>query len=180
MLPNSININELFPTIEEEQDKTQTFGIDFTNSVVGSKIDGLAALRQSLYLMLSTEADQYIIYPYTYGIKTLDLIGQPNHYVLAVLPSRIKEALLTDDRVTDVTDFEFSMNRGKVNCRFVIHTIYGEEIDSVNRTFGNYIGELPPVDITLGEIEIALDAIIKLQKSYINGDNEQIGGEDNV
>ena len=76
--------------------------------------------------MLSIEADQYIIYPYTYGINTLDLIGKPSYYVIAVLPERITETLLSDDRITDVSDFEFEVNKNKITVKFTVHTIYGE------------------------------------------------------
>lgn len=93
---------------------------------IGSKVDRLAALQQNILLMLSVEADQYIIYPYTYGITTLDLIGKPSYYVMAVIPERIKETLLSDDRITDVTDFEFEINANKLTVKFVVHTIYGD------------------------------------------------------
>ena len=89
-------------------------------------MDGLVALQQSIFLMLSTEADQYIIYPYTYGIKTLDLIGKPSYYVMAVIPERITETLLSDDRITDVTDFEFEIKENKLTVKFVVHSIYGD------------------------------------------------------
>lgn len=88
-------------------------------------IDGLDAVRQAVYLILSIEADKYIIYPYTYGIRTIDLFGKPIYYVMAVIPERIKEALLTDNRITDVSDFEFNVNGNKLTVKFVVHTIYG-------------------------------------------------------
>lgn len=95
-------------------------------NIISGEVDGLEALKQSIYLMLSVEADQYIIYPYTYGIQTLDLIGKPSYYVMAVIPDRITEALLRDDRITDVSDFEFDINGNKLTVKFVVHSIYGE------------------------------------------------------
>lgn len=131
MLPSMENIDDLILDFEEnEQSKTKTYGINFTTTenlyTIGGKVDGLVALEQSIFLMLSTEADQYIIYPYTYGINTLDLIGKPSYYVMAVIPERIKEALLSDDRVTDVSDFEFEVNGNKLTVKFVVHSIYGD------------------------------------------------------
>lgn len=141
---------------ENEKNKTQTYRINFveqkssgTNAILGKlilgkavlgnatsttdawynisgKVDGLVALQQNIFLMLNTEADQYIIYPYTYGISTLDLIGKPSYYVMAVIPQRITEALLSDDRITDVSDFEFEVNGNKLTVKFVVHSIYGE------------------------------------------------------
>lgn len=109
----------------KEKLKTQTFEINLTDNFVGGKIDGLVALKQSIYLLLNTEADQHIIYPYTYGLKTLDLIGKPSYYVEAVLPKRIKEALLSDPRITDVSEFEFETIKNKTHCKFVVTSIYG-------------------------------------------------------
>lgn len=135
MLPNMENLDDLLLQFEDEQDKTQTFYLNMTDNTIGGKVDDLTALEQSIYLLLSTEADQYIIYPYTYGINTLDLIGKPNHYVMAVIPDRIKETLLSDDRITNVSDFEFEVNRNKITVKFVVNTIYGDLDEETVVTF---------------------------------------------
>lgn len=119
-------MDDLILENEYEQQNTQTFAINSVGNSVGGKVDDLEALRQSIYLMLSIEADQYIIYPYTYGLTTLDLIGKPNYYVAAVLPERIKETLLQDERINDVSDFEFEVSGNKMTVKFVVHTIYGD------------------------------------------------------
>ena len=124
------NLDDLIVEFDDdEQENTQTFGINFANNTIGNKVDDLEALRQSIYLMLSIEADQYIIYPYTYGIETIDLIGKSAHYVMAVISERIKETLLSDDRVKDVTDFEFEVNKNKLLVKFVVDTIYNAKIE---------------------------------------------------
>lgn len=111
---------------EEEAEKTKTFGINFTSNVVGGTIDELEALKQSIFLLLNTEADQFIIYPYTYGLKTLDLIGKPYYYVMAIIPERIKEALSDDERIVDVSDFKFNVDKNKLHVQFVVQSIYGD------------------------------------------------------
>lgn len=132
MLPEIANIENIDDLIldfdEATNEKTKTFDIaeSQTGYIIGGIIDGLAAVQQSIYLMLSIEADQYIIYPYTYGVQTLDLIGKPSYYVMAVIPGRITETLLTDDRITGVSDFEFEVNGHELTVKFVVHTIYGE------------------------------------------------------
>lgn len=127
MLPEIANVDDLVSQFEETfQERTKTFYINTTNNTVGGIIDEVMALEQSIYLLLNTEADQYIIYPYTYGITTLDLYGKPDYYVMAVIPNRIKDALLTDDRITDVTDFSFESEKNKLHVSFVVKTIYGE------------------------------------------------------
>lgn len=127
MLPNTENIDDLIlDFVESENEHTQTFGLNKQMNAFGGMIDGLEALAQTIYLMLNTEADQYIIYPYTYGITLIDLIGKPSYYVAAVIPDRVKEALKRDSRITDVSDFEFEIDKNKLHVTFVVHTIYGE------------------------------------------------------
>lgn len=170
-MSNIENSDDLITRFEDDTPQgNKTFRIDTSKNILRGKIDGLDALRQSIYLMLSTEADQYIIYPYTYGIKTLDLIGKSRDYIMGVLPSRIKTTLLRDDRITDVTDFEFEVNRHKLNVKFIIHTIYGENIYDGTTTVGNYVSSLSPVEISLGEVELRLNSIIAIQTSLINGE----------
>lgn len=126
MLPDIENLDDLILNFEKEENlKTQTFGINLQQNFMSGKIDDLDAIRQAIYLLLSIEADQYIIYPYTYGIRTIDLFGKPSYYVMAVIPERIKEALFRDDRITDVSDFEFEVNGNKLGVKFIVHTIYG-------------------------------------------------------
>lgn len=126
MLPNIENLGSLILNLEQNENlKTQTFGINLRQDTIGNKIDDIEAVRQSVYLLLSIEADQYIIYPYTYGIRTIDLFGKPSYYVMAVIPERIKEALFRDDRITDVSDFDFEVNGNKLAVKFIVHTIYG-------------------------------------------------------
>lgn len=104
-------------------------------NIVSGTIDGLDALRQSIYLMLSIESDQYIIYPYTYGLETLDLYGKSSDYVMAVLPERITNVLLADERITDVSDFEFTLNGNKITTKFIVHSIYGNLDEETVVTF---------------------------------------------
>ena len=127
MLPYNGNTDDFVLDFDnDEQEKTKTFKINTTTNLMGNMIDGKSALQQSIYLMLSIEADQYIIYPYTYAMKTIDLIGKPIYYVIAVLPDRIKETLLSDDRILDVSDFEFTYKSKTVHVKFVVSSIYGD------------------------------------------------------
>ena len=82
-------------------------------------------MRQAVYKILNTERYKYIIYSWNYGIELEDLFGQPIPYVYAELQRRIEEALLNDDRITNVHDFDFSNNGGDVLAVFQVDTIYG-------------------------------------------------------
>lgn len=75
-------------------------------------IDGIEAIRQTVYFILHTERYVYPIYSWDYGVELSDLFGRPMSYVRAELPRRIREALVMDDRIDDVTDFTFE-DKGK-------------------------------------------------------------------
>ena len=87
---------------------------------INGYVDGIDALIQAIYLILSTERYQFVIYSWDYGIELFDLIGQPMPYVMAELPRRIKDALTQDDRIEDVTDFEFEVMGKKLHTTFVV------------------------------------------------------------
>lgn len=98
---------------------------DGTNTIIGS-IDGLEALAQTVYFILSIERYEYLIYSWDYGVELRDLIGMPIAYVLPEIKRRIREALTQDDRILEVGDFEFDVGKGKVNARFTVYSELGQ------------------------------------------------------
>ena len=66
------------------------------------------------------------MYSWDYGIELEDLFGMHIDLVIAKLPNRIKEALTQDDRIIDVTDFEFKKDRNELTVNFVIDTNIGK------------------------------------------------------
>ena len=104
----------------------RTYKIVIDSNRISGYTDDLDSIIQAIYLILSTERYQFIIYSWDYGIELLDLIGKPMPYVISELPRRIKEALIQDDRITDVVDFEFE-HKGKVlHTTFKVITTLGE------------------------------------------------------
>ncbi|WP_330408044.1 DUF2634 domain-containing protein [Vallitalea guaymasensis] len=92
--------------------------------------DEIDSLKQTIYMILSTERYQYIIYSWNYGIELMDLFGEPVTYVCPELERRITEALTQDERILSVDAFSFDVSvKGKVHVTFTVHTIFGD-IDS--------------------------------------------------
>lgn len=93
---------------------------------VEGKVDGKAAMLQAIDLMLSTERWRHLIYSGDYGMELEELFGKSRPYVAADLERRITEALLEDDRITSVEDFQifFEGDRAAVTCTAV--TIFGD------------------------------------------------------
>lgn len=106
---------------------TRTYKMNLETGQIFGYVDRLEAMKQAIYKILFTERYRYIMYSWNYGIELLDLYGQPISYVCPELERRIKEALLWDSRIENVTDFEFDTSRkGIVSVSFVAHTIFGD------------------------------------------------------
>ena len=89
------------------------------------KTDELNAVRQAVYKILNTERYTYPIYSWDYGIELNDLFGQPIPWVYPELERRITEALVWDDRLTSVTEFELNNVKNEVHASFTVNTIFG-------------------------------------------------------
>lgn len=90
------------------------------NDRINGYVDGLDAIAQAVYLILSTERYEFIIYSWDYGVELVDLIGQPMPYVMSELPRRIKEALIQDNRIDDVKDFAFEQHGKRLHTTFTV------------------------------------------------------------
>lgn len=94
--------------------------------VDGKIVNEVEAVKQAVYKILNTERYKHIIYSTDYGVELADLFGKPIPYVLPEIPRRIAEALLVDDRIKKVDNFELNYNKkGDVTCLFVVHSIFG-------------------------------------------------------
>lgn len=113
-------------TADEKGILSLSMSVDLTNADrISGYIDGLEAVIQAIYLILSTERYRFIIYSWDYGIELLDLFGKQMPYVTAILPGRIRDALIQDDRITDVADFEFETHGNKLHTTFNVITDLG-------------------------------------------------------
>lgn len=125
MLPEN-QITELLEDYETKVHTTETFKLNTDENRVYGITDGIDAIKQAAYKILNTERYKYGMYSWDYGIELEDLFGMDIDLVIAKLPNRIKEALTQDDRIIDVTDFEFKKDRNELTVNFVIDTNIGK------------------------------------------------------
>ena len=124
MIPVTGNtINDLTFVPLEMTGRTFYFDIDVQR--VRGITDGREAMRQAVYLIINTERYQYAIYSWNRGVELMDLIGQPIPFILPEIKRRVTEALMQDDRITVVDNWEFDVLRGIVKAVFTARTIYG-------------------------------------------------------
>ena len=113
ILNNGIEVNTL---------PTKTHYINKNENLIMGMTDDIEALKQAIYIILRVERYQHIIYSWNYGIE----LGKPTMYVCAVLPSRIKDALIQDDRIQNVYDIVTNAEGNTVSVHFTVQSIYGE------------------------------------------------------
>ena len=123
ILFNTSELDENIPAVRVR-------GLSLTNTAaeydrVSGYVDNIESVMQAIYLILSTERYKHIIYSWDYGVELVDLFGKPIPYVIAEIPRRIKEALIQDDRIDDVVDFEFERQRNKLHVTFTVITNIG-------------------------------------------------------
>lgn len=105
-----------------------------TDGYVNGMCSNVNELKQSIYFMLRTERYQYVIYPWDYGFHSWDLFGKPISYVIPEVERRIKETLMSDNRITSVDNFRFDKNRENLHVTFDVYCIFGNfesEVDLV-------------------------------------------------
>lgn len=121
MLPEINTINEINTNIP-----SYTYNIDREINRISGFIDNKEAIIQSVYLILQTERYESMIYNWYYGTEIDSLIGKNRDYVISELQRRIKEAIIEDDRIIDVTDFNITFNKDYAEIRFTINSNIGD------------------------------------------------------
>lgn len=108
ILEEDLDIDENEDQLNLQSEPWKTFRIDLNTGHINGMIDEEEALKQAVMLMLNTHRYENVIYPWDYGLDLNDVIGKDMAYAMSMVKKRIKETLLQDDRIEDITDFEIS------------------------------------------------------------------------
>lgn len=127
MIPSN-NFNTLVEDIEKNSStyRNKTYKIDFKNKTISGYVDGLEAVKQTVYSILNSERYEYLIYSFDYGVELQDLIGEDMLYVKADIHRRVEEALKQDDRVVSVDNPQITAEGDCLYYRATVTTIYGD------------------------------------------------------
>lgn len=116
--------------IENEYEiPTKTYAIDFETGRIGGIIDGIDAVKQAIIKAVITPRFKCLIYDDQYGSEIKeDVIGENSSeaYLQTVIPEYINDALLPDERIIDVGDFNIIIEKDNAMISFTAHTIYGD------------------------------------------------------
>lgn len=105
---------------------TKNYKIDFEKGVIVGFCDDVEALKQAIYIILNTERYEYLIYSNDYGFELNGVICNDKFLIESELKRRIRESLVQDDRIEDVSNFIFEYDKDSVDIRFTVFSIYGE------------------------------------------------------
>lgn len=125
MIP-TVDSDVLIQDFEYETQPNKTYKLNIEKDTIsGGYIDGIEAVKQAVYKILNTERFDYIIYSWNYGIEFKNLIGTHTSFAVPEIERVIKEALLQDDRIEEVTDFDFTVNKNVVTVKFTVISTEG-------------------------------------------------------
>jgi phage baseplate assembly protein W len=109
---------------------TKTYAMDHLHHRIKGFIDGKEAVMQAIWKILSTTRYANMIYSDNYGCDIKNRIynsSLSDQYLNTDVPAMVEEALMQDDRIKGVSDFEWERSESDgVHMSFVANTIYGD------------------------------------------------------
>ncbi|MCY7767905.1 DUF2634 domain-containing protein [Bacillus inaquosorum] len=121
-----------FDDIEDNSEvieTSQTYKIDFENGRITNEIiTGLDAIKQFVYLSLHTERYAYSVYSHDIGNELQEVLADKettDAYKKMEIPRLIEEAMIYDDRISAVTDFEIDKQGESFHVSFTVETDEG-------------------------------------------------------
>ena len=129
LIPNqsSVTIGQDVEVTPAAEHPTRTYKVNFETGRVAGFVDETEAMKQAIYKILQTERFEYLIYSWNYGIELNAVVGKSFQVFASEIKRVIREALLADSRITDVTDFEVAQTEKRTaSVKFTAETIFGE------------------------------------------------------
>ncbi|WP_227793557.1 DUF2634 domain-containing protein [Paenibacillus guangzhouensis] len=117
---------DIEPHNEEKVETSRTYKINFGTRRVIGMTEGIDAVKQSVYKILNAERFVHLIYGNWYGFQGNHLIGQSEAVLRVELERRIREALMQDDRISDITDVQIIVQGDEALVDFTVVSTYGD------------------------------------------------------
>ncbi|MED0777773.1 MULTISPECIES: DUF2634 domain-containing protein [Bacillus amyloliquefaciens group] len=125
-----------FEDDSEVIETSRTYRIDFENGrITNELIAGVEAIKQFVYMALHTERYSYSVFSHDIGNELQEVLSDnetTDAYKKMEIPRLIEEALIYDDRISSVTDFEIDKSGDRFIVSFIVETDEGTlEIEEV-------------------------------------------------
>lgn len=127
MIPETEFDTDILEDMEEpEEMPSYTYAMNKETARISGYTDDLTAIEQAIYKILHTERYESPVYSTDYGIELQDLYGEDVEWVIPELEMRIKDALMVDERILEVSGFEFDIpEKGVIHVSFTVETTKG-------------------------------------------------------
>lgn len=106
----------------DDEQPLKTYALDIEAGTLGGYVDGTEAIRQFIYKAIRTARFRFPIYDDDYGSEVDALIGQDVSLSLleTEIPRVIEEAIIYDDRIDSVHDFELTREGDRLYVSFYV------------------------------------------------------------
>jgi len=111
--------------LDEQQQPSQTWKLDFDKGRITGRTDGLDAVKQAVFKALQTDRFWHAIYDFDYGHELKLLIGSSPVFVESEAKRMIEEALMTDDRIEDINAVDVEITGDQMVIRFTVQSVFG-------------------------------------------------------
>lgn len=105
---------------------TKTYFLDFNSNRISGYISGKEAIKQAILKIIDTKRYAFEIYDWSYGSELDKLIGKNIKTAEIFAEVYIEDALLADDRIEKIEDFEIKKGRNFLNVKFKAVTVLGD------------------------------------------------------
>jgi hypothetical protein len=122
----------VFKDVEIIEQPSLTYALNIEKNIIGGFVDKQESVKQAVYLILNTERFKYPIYSWNYGVEFMDLFGQPANLCISEIKRKISEALLQDDRIISVDNFNFTADKSAITAVFTVNSVFGNFESEVN------------------------------------------------
>ena len=121
-LPQNIGFNT---EIEYVSQPSKTWLINRQTMRVQGGTDDLQSVKQAAEVILSTTRFEWQVYTSNMGTELESLIGEDSSYIESELPRMVEEALLVDDRITEVGNFQHTTYGDTMTWTFTVVSVFG-------------------------------------------------------
>ncbi len=127
---SEIILSASIETVEEAREApSRTYRLDLDRGRIVGTFDGIEAVRQAIRKAIITPRFKCLIYDNQYGSEIEETIvakDADEDYIRATAEGFIRDALLPDSRIIDISDFEFEFVGDSAHIKFTAETIFGQ------------------------------------------------------
>ncbi|MGE5704736.1 MAG: DUF2634 domain-containing protein [Clostridia bacterium] len=109
------------------QQPSRTYRLDLETGEISGLIDGKEAIEQFISKAILTIRYNFPIYSADYGCEIQSLFGRGFHerMIRAEIVRMIQEAIMYDDRIKHVSEFDMTADNDEVSVSFQVDTVEG-------------------------------------------------------